>query len=435
MPVSRFGTLQKASAIVPLALLSVAWTASLTTTGSASGRAAAADSGGLLPDGSRVPAQAIEAPASVSAPDKTSGSVGGVEGNAREIVAGSSTSGIPAQALAAYQRAETVINAADKSCNLSWQLVAAIGRVESDHGRFGGSELDARGVASPAIRGIALDGRNDTAVIRDTDAGQYDDDPTFDRAVGPMQFIPSTWAVVGVDADNDGVRDPQDIDDAALATAVYLCSGKDDLATLAGQRASVFRYNHSEAYVDLVLSIMDAYLDGDFTSVPEGTSAAGNADPTPLPGRNDGDDGRGDRDRDRGGPRDQPVPSAEQVPGPDPTGTTDPDDGGSDNGSGDGGGSGDGDGSTGGGGGGDGAGDGGSGGSGGTGGGGSGGGGPDLPDVPQVIPTELPTTGVEPLDDLLTLTQAALRCTAEGFINNLLRNDDPFDQCVKRYTT
>ncbi|WP_134765503.1 lytic transglycosylase domain-containing protein [Nocardioides sp. 1609] len=424
MPVSRFGTLQKASAIVPLALLSVAWTASLTTTGSASGRAASADREGLLPDGSRVPAQAIEAPASVSAPNRTSGSVGGVEGDARQIVAGSSTSGIPAPALAAYQRAETVINAADKSCNLSWQLVAAIGRVESDHGRFGGSELDVDGVASPAIRGIPLDGRNNTAVIRDTDAGQYDGDPTFDRAVGPMQFIPSTWAVVGVDADNDGIRDPQDIDDAALATAVYLCSGKDDLATLAGQRASVFRYNHSEAYVDLVLSIMDAYLDGDFSSVPEGTSAAGNADPTPLPGGNGGT-GRGDGDRDRGGPRDQPAPSAEEVPGPDPTGTSEPDDGGSDDGgsgAGDGSGGGSGDGGTG-------------GGSGGSGGSGGGGGAPDVPDVPEVIPTELPTTGVEPVDDLLSMTQAIVRCTAEGYINNLLRNDDPFDLCVKRYTT
>ena len=89
-----------------------------------------------------------------------------------------------------------------------------------------------------------------------------------------MQFIPSTWSVVGVDADGDGKRNPQDIDDAALATAVYLCSGTDDLGTGAGQRAAVYRYNHSQSYVDLVLSIMDAYLDGDFTSVPNGTTSA-----------------------------------------------------------------------------------------------------------------------------------------------------------------
>ncbi len=70
-----------------------------------------------------------------------------------------------------------------------------------------------------------------------------------------MQFIPSTWAIVGVDADNDGQRNPQDIYDAALGSAVYLCSGSDDLATDAGQRSAVFRYNHSQRYVDLVLAI------------------------------------------------------------------------------------------------------------------------------------------------------------------------------------
>ena len=86
------------------------------------------------------------------------------------------TNGIPAAALAAYQRAETVINAADKSCNIPWQLIAAIGRVESDHGRYGGNTLDAEGVATPGIYGIALDGSNGTPAISDTDAGQYDDD-------------------------------------------------------------------------------------------------------------------------------------------------------------------------------------------------------------------------------------------------------------------
>ena len=87
----------------------------------------------------------------------------------------------------------------------------------------------------PGIYGIPLNGSNKTAEILDTDAGQYDNDTTYDRAVGPMQFIPSTWSVVGVDADGDGVRNPQDIDDAALGTAVYLCSGSDDLATDAGR--------------------------------------------------------------------------------------------------------------------------------------------------------------------------------------------------------
>jgi hypothetical protein len=87
-------------------------------------------------------------------------------------------------------------------------------------------------------------------------------------------FIPSTWSVVGVDADGDAKRNPQDIDDAALASAVYLCSGNDNLSTEPGQRMSVFRYNHSDEYVDLVLSIMNAYTAGDYTSVPNYVASA-----------------------------------------------------------------------------------------------------------------------------------------------------------------
>ncbi len=94
-----------------------------------------------------------------------------------------------------------------------------------------------------------------------------------------MQFIPSTWSVVGVDADGDAKRNPQDIDDASLATAVYLCSGDDDLATDAGRRSSVFRYNHSEEYVDLVLAFYDAYVAGDYTSVPNSAGGGGTIPP------------------------------------------------------------------------------------------------------------------------------------------------------------
>src|SRR5688572_12287457 len=189
MAASRF---QRATALVPLALLSTAVTASLAgvgpTTAVADQRPVSA-----LPDGSTVPTDAIEAPASLSRP-------GVVAPGARKAfdgaVASASASGIPDAALSAYQRAETVINAADKSCNISWQLIAAIGRVESDHGRVNGNSLDDEGLATPGIYGIALDGTHNTTAIRDTDAGQYDADARWDRAVGPMQFIPSTWSVV-----------------------------------------------------------------------------------------------------------------------------------------------------------------------------------------------------------------------------------------------
>ncbi len=278
MAASRF---QRATALVPLALLSTAVTAALAGVGPTS---AVADQRPVssLPDGSTVPTDAIEAPASLSRPGVVAP---GAKKSFEGAVASASTSGIPDAALSAYQRAETVINAADKSCRIPWQLIAAIGRVESDHGRANGNTLNNQGLATPGIFGIPLDGSNNTSVIRDTDAGQYDSDARWDRAVGPMQFIPSTWSVVGVDGDNDGKRNPQDIDDAALATAVYLCSGDDDLSGDAGRRAAVFRYNHSQDYVDLVLSFMDAYMDGDFTSVPNGTSSSGYFVPSPEPVR------------------------------------------------------------------------------------------------------------------------------------------------------
>ena len=95
-----------------------------------------------------------------------------------------------------------------------------------------------------------------------------------------MQFIPSTWHLVKVDADGDSKRNPQDMDDAALATAVYLCSGKDNLSTRKGQEAAVYRYNHSQDYVNLVLRIMEAYSSGDYSAVPSGTQGGTSFSPS-----------------------------------------------------------------------------------------------------------------------------------------------------------
>ena len=230
---TRLTRWQKATALVPLALLSGAWTTSLTLTSSASAESTQQQAG-RLPDGTSIPDQAITAPASVSSPGEIAPGV--PTGSAQRVVKGASANGIPAAALSAYQRAAQVIDSADKGCHIDWTLIAAIGRVESNHGRYGGNTLDSDGVSRPGIYGIPLDGSHHTSKISDTDAGQYDHDPAYDRAVGPMQFIPSTWSVIGVDGDNDGKRNPQDIDDAALATAVYLCSGNEDLSGAAGQR-------------------------------------------------------------------------------------------------------------------------------------------------------------------------------------------------------
>ncbi|MFF0339948.1 lytic murein transglycosylase [Kribbella sp. NPDC004875] len=218
-----------------------------------------------------VPKQPISEPANVPVP----GVVGhGVDPGEQptQVVSGLSRNGIPNAALKAYSRAQQVLAQADPGCHLPWTLVAAIGRVESNHGRFGGNALNSKGVAIPGIFGPRLDGSSGTARISDSDAGAFDGDGAFDRAVGPMQFIPGTWRAMGVDGDGDGVRNPQDIDDAAMSTAVYLCSGKTDLSKASDLNAAVLRYNHSQQYVDLVVSIAKAYAGGSWIAVGNGTS-------------------------------------------------------------------------------------------------------------------------------------------------------------------
>lgn len=154
--------------------------------------------------------------------------------------------GIPPRALAAYAGAALRVSHTDPSCGLGWNTLAAIGHVETEHGTIGGGRIDDDGVARPRIVGIALDGTR-SARISDTDGGALDGDPEWDRAVGPMQFIPSTWESAGRDGDGDGRADIDQIDDAALSAAEYLCrSGR--LATTAGWIAAVHAYNADADY-------------------------------------------------------------------------------------------------------------------------------------------------------------------------------------------
>ena len=175
---------------------------------------------------------------------------------------------VPLAALNAYRNAASRAASSYPGCHLSWGVVAAIGQVESGHGRFGGASVLANGVTVPKIVGPQLNGRGPVAAIRDTDNGVFDGDKTWDRAVGPMQFIPTTWVNIGLDGDGDGRRNPSDFDDAALSTAVYLCNAGGDFTSLAQARANVLRYNHSEEYVDLVLRIANAYDSGVVDVVP-----------------------------------------------------------------------------------------------------------------------------------------------------------------------
>lgn len=195
--------------------------------------------------------------------------------------------GIPVRALEAYRHAAAWIQAADPACNIDWALVAAIGRVESDHARFGGNQLDSAGVARPGIIGIALDGSNGTALITDTDGGRLDRDNVYDRAVGPMQFMPGTWSAVGSDSDGDGAKNPQDMADAASTAAIYLCSGPGDLRRPDDLRSAVMRYNSSDAYARTVTAIADAYRRGvvalPASELPAAHAASSRVSPTTSP--------------------------------------------------------------------------------------------------------------------------------------------------------
>lgn len=173
------------------------------------------------------------------------------------VVGVAARTGIPARALEAYARADLLIDGVDPGCGIGWNTLAGIGAIESDHGRHGGAVLGADGVSVPAIRGGALDGRG-VAAIADTDGGGWDGDTVWDRAVGPLQFIPATWAQWGVDANGDGIADPNQIDDAAYAAARYLCASG-PMSTATGWRNAVFAYNHLDVYVDDVARMAQQY--------------------------------------------------------------------------------------------------------------------------------------------------------------------------------
>lgn len=213
-----------------------------------------------LPSFAPAASFAVEAlPTRESVPHDEPADAAPVQASSTPAVAPSVVDGVPAPALRAYRFAAEVLARTDPACGLDWSLLAAVGHVESDHGRYDGAVLDEDGTSTPRILGPRLDGAGEVDAIADTDSGALDADRRWDRAVGPMQFIPSTWAMVGSDADGDGTRDPFDLDDAALSAAAYLCAGADDLSTAAGQRAAVYRYNPSHAYVDLVLALAADY--------------------------------------------------------------------------------------------------------------------------------------------------------------------------------
>ncbi len=166
---------------------------------------------------------------------------------------------LPARAYAAYLGAERRAAAETPGCHLAWTVLAGVGQIESGHARSGGSgRPDWNGVAVPPVLGPTLSG-GPFAAIKDTDGGALDGDPNWDRAVGPMQFLPSTWRAYAVDASGDGRPDPQDIADAAATAARYLCVSGLDLRSPSSLFTAVYSYNHSADYVRAVLDAALGY--------------------------------------------------------------------------------------------------------------------------------------------------------------------------------
>ena len=258
--------------------------------------AGTADAGGLLPH----QAAPLEQPNIVMPPIAVDGSLpqppipqplitpGGHAGSAGV----SGPLGIPASMLKAYQNAAAILAKEQPGCHVDWALIASIGRIESNHAR--GGYVDAKGDTLELILGPVLNGAGAFAAIADTDGGKYDGDSTWDRAVGPTQFIPGTWRGYASDGNGDGVSNPNNIYDETLATARYLCSGGLDLSTVEGQRLAVRRYNNSTSYVDTVMAWASAYRAGvsqlpdsqvpiGAPAPPDAAAAGGPVPPPPVP--------------------------------------------------------------------------------------------------------------------------------------------------------
>ena len=153
--------------------------------------------------------------------------------SASSAPSGTALADIPPEYLRLYR-------AAAEEYGIDWAVLAAIGKVETDHGR-----LDLPGVRS---------GEN------------------FAGAGGPMQFLEPTWEQYGVDGNGDGVRDRYDPADAIPGAANYLAaSGAPE-----DYRAAIYAYNHANWYVEDVLAQADEYRAA--ARAPAGGLDGGSAD-------------------------------------------------------------------------------------------------------------------------------------------------------------
>ncbi|GAA4898500.1 C40 family peptidase [Streptomonospora salina] len=181
------------------------------------------------------------------------------------LATGSSTTapahvdGIGDRLLQAYTTA-----AAGDCPGMRWQILAGIGHVESD--LAAGHDIAPDGDVTPPVIGPRLDGSGaggNTTPHYDTDNGKWDHDTEYDRAVGPNQHLPSGWDDYGADGNDDGIEDPHNADDSALASGRELCfsagAGGTDFTDRTQLAEALYRYNHSDEYVDDVLAAIDRF--------------------------------------------------------------------------------------------------------------------------------------------------------------------------------
>ncbi|MEV0254717.1 NlpC/P60 family protein [Streptomyces sp. NPDC050732] len=175
---------------------------------------------------------------------------------------GGGAADIPPTMLAAYKKASHTIGRHVPRCRgMSWPVLAGIAKVESNHAA--GRPIAANGdIHRPRILGVLLNGSgagHNHTVFPDTDGGRWDGTAGGERAVGPFQFLPSTWQAMGRDGNGDRVKDPHNAFDAALGAAVYLCGRGRNLHQRDQLRAAIFQYNRSQEYVHHVSRQIEHY--------------------------------------------------------------------------------------------------------------------------------------------------------------------------------
>ncbi|WP_234812031.1 lytic transglycosylase domain-containing protein, partial [Mycolicibacterium brumae] len=165
---------------------------------------------------------------------------------------------IPAISLDSYRNAEAIMAQSAPNCGVSWNLLAGIGKIESGHASSGAT--DRAGTTVNPIYGPTLDGSlaGNEVIVQSVTSGRV----VYARAMGPMQFLPGTWSRYASDGNSDGVADPQNVYDASLAAARYLCSGGMNLRDQSQVVTAILRYNNSMAYTQNVLGWSAAYATG-----------------------------------------------------------------------------------------------------------------------------------------------------------------------------